>query len=80
MIPTDHAIDVMSELQKNFDAGYPEPSSTFTWWLGDVYSSNFGPKRSPRLNRRRRFSTILSFRRVANTHARARAFYTSLGR
>ena len=23
--------------------------------------------------------TILSFRRVANTHARARAFYTSLG-
>ena len=49
-IPTDHAIDVMASLQKNFDAGYPEPSSTFTWWLGDVYSSNFGPKRSPRLN------------------------------
>ena len=49
-IPTDHAIDAMADLQKNFDAGYPEPSSTFTWWLGDVYSSNFGPKRSPRLN------------------------------
>ena len=49
-IPTDHAIDVMADLQKNFDAGYPEPSSTFTWWLGDVYSSNFGPKRSLRLN------------------------------
>ena len=49
-IPTDHAIDAMASLQKNFDAGYPEPSSTFTWWLGDVYSSNFGPKRSLRLN------------------------------
>lgn len=49
-IPTDHAIDVMADLQKRYDAGYPEPSSTFTWWLGDVYSSNFGPKRSPRLN------------------------------
>ena len=49
-IPTDHAIDVMARLQKEFDAGYPEPSSTFTWWLGDVYSSNFGPSRSPRLN------------------------------
>jgi predicted amidohydrolase YtcJ len=56
-IPTDHAIDVMADLQKNFDAGYPEPSSTFTWWLGDVYSSNFGPKRSPRLNP---FKTFLS--------------------
>jgi len=49
-IPTDHAIDVMADLQKRYDAGYPEPSSTFTWWLGDVYSSNFGPKRSLRLN------------------------------
>jgi hypothetical protein len=56
-IPTDHAIDVMADLQKNFDAGYPEPSSTFTWWLGDVYSSNFGPTRSPRLNP---FKTFLS--------------------
>jgi predicted amidohydrolase YtcJ len=49
-IPTDHAISAMAELQKDYDAGYPEPSSTFTWWLGDVYSSNFGPKRSLRLN------------------------------
>jgi predicted amidohydrolase YtcJ len=49
-IPTDHAIDAMAELEKTYDAGYPEPSSTFTWWLGDVYSSNFGPKRSLRLN------------------------------
>jgi predicted amidohydrolase YtcJ len=49
-IPTDHAIDAMAELQRTYDAGYPEPSSTFTWWLGDVYSSNFGPTRSLRLN------------------------------
>jgi predicted amidohydrolase YtcJ len=54
-IPTDHAIALMAELQKRYDAGYPEPSSTFTWWLGDVYSSNFGPKRSPRLNPFRTF-------------------------
>jgi predicted amidohydrolase YtcJ len=56
-IPTDHAIDLMAELQKTYDAGYPEPSSTFTWWLGDVYSSNFGPQRSLRLNP---FKTFLS--------------------
>ena len=49
-IPTDHAIDEMARLERDFDAAYPEPSSTFTWWLGDVYSSNFGPKRSLRLN------------------------------
>jgi hypothetical protein len=54
-IPTDHAIELMAELQKRYDAGYPEPSSTFTWWLGDVYSSNFGPKRSLRLNPFRTF-------------------------
>lgn len=41
---------VLQALEKRYDAGYPEPSSTFTWWLGDVYSSNFGPKRSLRLN------------------------------
>ncbi len=49
-IPTDHAIDVMAQLQRAYDAGYPEPSATFTWWLGDTYASNFGPARSLRLN------------------------------
>lgn len=49
-IPTDRAIDVMARLQKEFDAGYPEPSATFTWWIGDTYAGNFGPARSPRLN------------------------------
>ncbi len=49
-IPTDHAIDAMASLQKNFDAGYPEPSATFHWWIGDTYAGNFGPARSLRLN------------------------------
>src|SRR5689334_17153597 len=54
-IPTDHAIDVMARLQHEFDAGYPEPSETFTWWLGDTYAGNFGPTRSLRLNPFRTF-------------------------
>jgi predicted amidohydrolase YtcJ len=54
-IPTDHAIDVMAGLQHEFDAGFPEPSATFTWWLGDTYAGNFGPTRSLRLNPFRTF-------------------------
>ena len=49
-IPTDHAIDVMAKLQRDYDAGYPEPSATFAWWLGDTYAGNFGVARSLRLN------------------------------
>ena len=49
-IPTDHAIDVMARLQREFDAGYPEPSATFHWWIGDNYAGNFGALRSKRLN------------------------------
>ena len=49
-IPTDRAIALMAELQRTYDAGYPEPSATFTWWLGDTYAANFGPERSLRLN------------------------------
>jgi predicted amidohydrolase YtcJ len=56
-IPTDHAIEVMAALQRDYDAGYPEPSASFTWWLGDAYSSNFGATRSLRLNP---FRTFLS--------------------
>jgi predicted amidohydrolase YtcJ len=48
-IPTDHALDVMATLQRDYDAGYPEPSATFTWWIGDTYAGNFGA-RSRRLN------------------------------
>ena len=54
-IPTDHAIDLMARLQHEFDAGFPEPSATFTWWLGDTYAGNFGPTRSLRLNPFRSF-------------------------
>ncbi len=49
-IPTDHAIEVMAELQKDYDAAYPEPSATFMWWIGDTYAGNFGPARTRRLN------------------------------
>jgi predicted amidohydrolase YtcJ len=49
-IPTDHALQAMSGLQARFDAGYPEPSATFMWWIGDTYAGNFGPQRSLRLN------------------------------
>jgi predicted amidohydrolase YtcJ len=48
-VPTDHALDVMAALQREIDAGYPEPSATFTWWIGDTYAGNFGA-RSRRLN------------------------------
>jgi len=49
-IPTDHAIERMADLQKRFDAAYPEPQGSFTWWIGDTYAGNFGPERSLRLN------------------------------
>jgi predicted amidohydrolase YtcJ len=48
-IPTDHALEVMAALQQEYDAGYPEPSAAFTWWIGDTYAGNFGV-RSLRLN------------------------------
>ena len=48
--PTDHAIDEMARLQKQYDAGYPESQATFTWWLGDNYAGNLGPVRGLRLN------------------------------
>ncbi|MEI6739044.1 MAG: amidohydrolase [Gemmatimonadaceae bacterium] len=54
-LPSDHAIDVMARLQKTMDAGYPEPSASFAWWLGDTYAGNFGPARSLRLNPFRTF-------------------------
>jgi predicted amidohydrolase YtcJ len=53
-IPTDHALDVIAALQRDYDAGYPEPSATFTWWIGDTYAGNFGA-RSRRLNPFRTF-------------------------
>lgn len=49
-IPSDHAIALMAQLQRDYDAGFPEPSATFAWWLGDTYAANFGTARSRRLN------------------------------
>jgi predicted amidohydrolase YtcJ len=49
-IPTDSAIAKIAELERTYDAAYPEPSATFMWWIGDTYAGNFGPERSLRLN------------------------------
>jgi hypothetical protein len=54
-IPTDHALERMAELQQRHDAGFPEPSATFAWWIGDNYAGNFGKARSRRLNPFRSF-------------------------
>jgi predicted amidohydrolase YtcJ len=48
-VPSDHAIDTMAELQRDYDAGYPEVQPEFMWWIGDTYSGNYGPQRSLRL-------------------------------
>jgi predicted amidohydrolase YtcJ len=47
--PTDHAIDVMARLQKDYDAGYPEAQAPFLWWIGDNYAGNLGLARGLRL-------------------------------
>ncbi len=47
--PTDHAIDVMARLQRDYDAAYPEASASFMWWIGDTYAGNFGPRRNLRM-------------------------------
>src|SRR3984957_1712227 len=49
-MPTDHAIETIAFLQKNYDAGFPETQPAFTWWIGDTYAGNFGPERALRLN------------------------------
>lgn len=49
-IPSDRALKAMAAMQRDFDAGYPESSPSFTWWFGNTYAANFGPVRSLRLN------------------------------
>jgi len=41
-LPTAHALDVMADLQKNYDAGYPEMQAEFLWWIGDIYGASYG--------------------------------------
>ena len=48
-VPSDHAIEAMAAMQKQYDAGYPEAQAPFLWWIGDTYAGNFGPERSLRL-------------------------------
>jgi predicted amidohydrolase YtcJ len=47
-LPSDHAIDVMADLQNKYDAGYPESQATFMWWLGDSLAGLYGRERSAR--------------------------------
>lgn len=48
-IPTDRALDMMAEMQKTYDAAYPESEAVHMWWIGDTYAGNFGPERNLRL-------------------------------
>jgi predicted amidohydrolase YtcJ len=48
-IPTDHAIETMARLQRDYDSGYPETQAPFMWWIGDIYAASFGAKREQRL-------------------------------
>jgi predicted amidohydrolase YtcJ len=48
-LPTPHALDVMVNLQRKYDAGYPEMQPGFLWWIGDIYAASYGPKRGQRL-------------------------------
>jgi predicted amidohydrolase YtcJ len=41
-LPTAHAMDQMSMLQRTYDAGYPEMQAEFLWWIGDIYASSYG--------------------------------------
>lgn len=48
-MPTDHAIGVMAQLQRRYDAGYPEAQAEFLWFLGDALAAGWGPERSARM-------------------------------
>jgi predicted amidohydrolase YtcJ len=48
-VPTDHALDTMAMLEKNYDAGYPELQAPFLWWIGDNYAGNYGVQRALRV-------------------------------
>jgi predicted amidohydrolase YtcJ len=48
-LPTPHALELMANLQKNYDAGYPEMQPEFLWWIGDIYAASYGPKRGGQL-------------------------------
>jgi predicted amidohydrolase YtcJ len=43
-VPTEHSLDTMAALQRDYDAGFPEASATFMWWIGDTYAGNYGSR------------------------------------
>jgi predicted amidohydrolase YtcJ len=47
-LPTPHAISTMAQLQKQYDAGYPELQPGFLWFIGKTISASLGPDRVPR--------------------------------
>ena len=47
--PSDHALELIATLERDYDAGYPEVQPPFAWWLGDNYAGNLGVERSQRL-------------------------------
>jgi predicted amidohydrolase YtcJ len=47
-LPTDHAVEQMAALQKQYDAGYPEVQPVFLWWLGDSLPPSLGAARMGR--------------------------------
>jgi predicted amidohydrolase YtcJ len=49
VLPTDHALDTMVALEKEYDAGYPETQPSFMWWTGDTYAGNLGADRAKRM-------------------------------
>jgi len=48
VLPSEHAIATLAQLQKQYGAGYPEVQPPFLWWIGDLYASTFGPQRRAR--------------------------------
>jgi predicted amidohydrolase YtcJ len=48
-LPTDHAIEVMTRLEKQNDAAYPETNAPFLWWLGDNLVRSLGTDRVGRM-------------------------------
>jgi predicted amidohydrolase YtcJ len=48
-LPTPHALDLIANLQRKFDAGYPEMQPEFLWWIGDIYAASYGSKRGQHL-------------------------------
>lgn len=47
--PTEHALAVMADLQKRYDAAIPEVQAEFLWTLGDSLPAAFGAERSLQL-------------------------------